>query len=68
MPAFLENALSKEATKKGLTGKSLKRYVFGGMNDIGAMRGNKETPLGAMMERQHEQKAIGSLKRAARRG
>jgi hypothetical protein len=54
MPKFLENALRHEGKRKGLKGKHLERYVYGGMNSVGAMRGNKETAKGAAMERKHE--------------
>ena len=53
MPEFLERALQKEATKKGFTGKRAKKYVYGGMNSIGAMHGNQITPKGQQMERKH---------------
>ena len=53
MPRFLENALRHEGRKKGLTGKYLEHYVFGGMNNIGAMKGSKITPKGEEMEKKH---------------
>lgn len=53
MPKFLENDLRAEATKKGFTGKRADRYVYGGMNNLGAMRGSKETAKGAAMEQKH---------------
>ncbi len=54
MPKFLEDALAKSAAKKGLTGKAKDRYVYGGMNSIGAMHGSSETAKGIAMERKHE--------------
>lgn len=54
MPKFLEEQLEKGAAKKGLTGKRKARYVYGAMNNMGAMRGNKETPRGADMQRKHD--------------
>ena len=39
MPKFLETKLKSEATKKGFTGKRAARYVYGAMNNMGAMRG-----------------------------
>jgi hypothetical protein len=54
VPKFLENALRHEGKRKGLAGKHLERYIYGGMNNIGAMRGSKETAKGAAMERKHE--------------
>jgi hypothetical protein len=56
MPRFLENALRHEAAKKGLRGKHADRYVFGAMNNIGAVRGNKITPKGEAMEKKHMEK------------
>lgn len=56
MPVFLENKLKAEAKKKGFTGRRAERYIFGAMNDLGAMRGSAETAKGAAMERKHEAK------------
>lgn len=53
MPKFLENRLKAEAAKKGKTSRAADRYVFGAMNNMGAMRGNQETAKGAGMERKH---------------
>lgn len=53
MPAFLENALRKSGKKKGLKGQKLEAYVYGGMNDIGAMKGSKETTKGKNMQKKH---------------
>lgn len=54
MPAFLENKLKAEAAKKGYKGGAAARYIYGAMNNMGAMHGNKETAKGAAMERKHE--------------
>jgi len=54
MPTFLENALAKGAAKHGFTGKRAARYIYGGMNDIGAMHGNKETAKGRRMAAKHQ--------------
>lgn len=54
MPQFLETALRKAAAKKGKTGKAADRYVFGAMNNMGAMRGNKTTRKGMRMESKHK--------------
>lgn len=56
MPKFLEQALEKGADKKGLTGKRKAQYVYGGMNNMGAMRGNRETQKGAAIQRKHDAK------------
>lgn len=54
MPAFLEKELAKGAAKKGFTGKKAAGYIYGAMNNMGAMRGNKETAKGERMEEKHE--------------
>lgn len=54
MPPFLEADLRAEAAKKGLTGRRADRYVYGAMNNDGAMRGNQETAKGAAMQVKHD--------------
>ena len=54
MPKFLEEKLRSEAAKKGFKGKRADRYVYGAMNNMGAMRGSKETAKGARMEAKHK--------------
>jgi hypothetical protein len=54
MPAFLEKQLRAEGQKKGLTGAHLARYVYGAMNNIGAMHGIKETAKGRKMAAAHD--------------
>lgn len=61
MPAFLEARLKAEAKKKGLTGRRAARYTFGALNNIGAMRGNKETKKGARMQAKHDAKTLGEM-------
>jgi hypothetical protein len=56
LPKFLEDALEQSAAKRGLSGKRADAYVFGTMNNLGAVRGNKETAKGRAMERKHEAK------------
>ena len=56
MPAFLEAKLKSEAAKKGFSGKRADKYVYGAMNNMGAMRGSKETAKGKKMEMKHNQK------------
>ena len=56
MPAFLEAALKHEASKKGFTGRKAAAYVYGTLNNIGAMHGNKETRKGAAMQAKHNAK------------
>src|SRR5208283_2257945 len=53
MPRFLEQALRHEGRKKGMTGKRLDHYVFGAMNNLGAVHGNKITPKGEEMEKKN---------------
>lgn len=62
MPNFLENKLAAEAAKKGKTGRAADAYVYGTMNAIGAMHGNKETAKGREMEKKHEEKIHGTGK------
>jgi hypothetical protein len=47
MPKFLEDKLKKEYPGNP-------HAVYGTMNKIGAMRGNKETAKGREMERKHK--------------
>lgn len=54
MPRFLEEKLKQQARKRGFKGKRADAYVYGTMNEIGAMHGNKETAKGAAMEAKHE--------------
>ena len=56
MPKFLENKLRAEARKEGKKGRAADHYVYGAMNNMGAMHGNKETAKGAEMEAKHERK------------
>lgn len=53
MPKFLERKLKTEAAKQGLSGKAVNHYAFGAMNNMGAMRGNVETPKGKRMDAKH---------------
>ena len=52
MPAFLEAKLRKNVPK----GVDADRYVYGAMNNMGAMKGNKVTAKGRRMERKHNEK------------
>jgi hypothetical protein len=49
MPEFLESKLKKEYGDNP-------RAIYGTMNKIGAMRGNRITKKGQQMERKHEEK------------
>lgn len=62
MPAFLEKKLKKEYGNN-------KHAIYGTLNKIGAMHGNKETAKGRSMEKKHLAKSralkhrmIGSVK------
>lgn len=55
MPQFLEDALAKGAAKKGLTGRKRAGYIYGAMNNMGAMHGNQETAKGAAMQEKHDE-------------
>lgn len=48
MPKFLEDKLRAEYGNNP-------HAIFGTMNAIGAMKGNKTTPKGKAMERKHEE-------------
>lgn len=63
MPVFLEARLKEQARRKGFKGKRADLYVYGAMNDMGAMRGNKETAKGARMQKKHEtqMRSLGDL-------
>lgn len=54
MPKFLEDKLRREYAAKGKKGRALDHAVYGTMNNIGAMRGSKETRKGAEMEAKHQ--------------
>lgn len=56
MPQFLEKKLKSEAAKKGMKGRKAAAYVYGTLNNMGAMHGNQETVKGAAMEEKHEEK------------
>jgi len=62
MPNFLEKRLKQEAASRGFEGRKADAYVYGTMNNLGAMRGNKETPKGRAMEKKHARK-VGKLTR-----
>lgn len=54
MPKFLEDTLRSQAHAEGKSGRAADRYVYGTMNNMGAMHGNRETAKGRSMERKHE--------------
>lgn len=62
MPAFLEAKLKKAAADKGFSGKRADKYVHGAMNNMGAMRGSKETAKGKRMQKKHDAKSHGDHK------
>ena len=58
MPAFLETRLKAEAAKKGYAGRHADAYVYGTMNKIGAMHGNRETAKGRAMDAKHKRSPL----------
>jgi hypothetical protein len=56
MPKFLEDALQKAAASKGLRGDAADKYTFGALNNMNAMKGNKETTKGKAMQKKHQAK------------
>jgi len=54
MPAFLEKALAHAADKKGLKGAEKDRYIWGTMNHMGVVHGNKITSKGREMQAKHD--------------
>lgn len=54
MPQFLKDALAKTAAKKGFSGKRAAHYIYGALNNMGAMHGSKITAKGAAMEKKHK--------------
>lgn len=57
MPKFLEEKL--RANVPG--GVDPDRYVYGALNNMGAMRGNRETAKGRAMQRKHDKKKHSNL-------
>lgn len=55
MPAFLEAKLRKNVPP----GVDPDRYVYGALNNMGAMRGSKETAKGKRMQKKHDAKVRG---------
>ena len=53
MPKFLEDRLRSQAANKGLSPKQADRYVYGAMNNLGAMHGSVETAKGQRMDAKH---------------
>lgn len=41
MPKELEEKLKRSGKKKGFVGKRLNKYIYGTMNKLGLMKGNK---------------------------
>lgn len=55
MPKFLEEKLKKEYGNND-------HAIYGTLNTLGAMRGNKETAKGRKMERKHKSDALNKHK------
>lgn len=54
MPEQIKKQFEASARKKGLTGRRAARYVYGGLNNRGFMRGNQETAKGVAAEEKYE--------------
>lgn len=57
MPQFLEAKLRKNVPR----GVDPDRYVYGAMNNMGAMKGSKVTKKGKRMQAKHDRKMSGKL-------
>lgn len=57
MPQFLEAKLRKNVPR----GADPDRYVYGAMNNMGAMKGSKVTKKGKRMQAKHDRKMSGKL-------
>lgn len=53
MPQFLEKRLRAEAARHGFTGRRADKYVYGAMQNLQVIRGNKETAKGKRMQAKH---------------
>ena len=58
MPEFLEAKLKAEYRAKGKKGRALAHAVYGTLNAIGAMHGNKVTAKGERMQAKHDQDTL----------
>jgi hypothetical protein len=58
MPQFLEKKLRAHVP----AGVDPDRYVYGAMNNLGAMHGSKITAKGRRMEKKHAEKQASKLK------
>jgi hypothetical protein len=58
VPEFLKKKLAAGARKKGFTGKRAAGYVYGALNNMGAMHGNQETEKGKAMQHKHDVKKL----------
>lgn len=69
MPLFLERRLAAGARKKKLTGEKAKAYIYGALNNLGMMKGNKVTPKGEAAQEKHEedQRRLKSHRRSYRK-
>jgi hypothetical protein len=53
MPKQVEAVIRRSAEKKGYSGRRADAYVYGTLNNMGAMHGNKETAKGERMEKKY---------------
>jgi hypothetical protein len=55
MPKFMEERLEEAAEKKGYSGRREDAYVYGTMNKLGMMHGNKITAKGKAAQKKHDE-------------
>ena len=55
MPTFLENAIRHSYRGSNLSKEEIDHRVYGHMENIGAMHGNKITAKGRAMEKKHDE-------------
>ena len=58
MPRFLEQKLRANVP----AGVNAEHYIYGALNNMGAMKGNKETAKGKRMQKKHERDKKQSLR------
>lgn len=63
MPKGIIEAMKEGYSKSGLDTKSLNKRVYGGLNNLGFMKGSKETALGAKKESQFQSDRSGGKKK-----
>jgi hypothetical protein len=67
VPKFLEDKLKREADVKGKAGRDKARYVYGALNNMGAMHGNMITEKGRRMDAKHKRDMKAGRKRGGKK-